>query len=100
MEANVTSQANHEQGCLDTTPFLQNTQEETKSSGDLIILKKSYVSRFTSYVDINLYSLTVAMLAVTGGVLFGYDLGIISGAILQLRDEFCLGIVRSEVRLF
>ena len=102
METNATSQTNHEQGWLDTTPFLQNmntTQQETKSS-DESIKSKSCVFRLTSYVDINLYPLTVAVLAVTGGVLFGYDLGIISGAILQLRDEFCLGILRSEVRLF
>ena len=29
-------------------------------------------------------------MAALGGILFGYDVGIISGALLQLRDEYNL----------
>ncbi|QDH16825.1 sugar porter family MFS transporter [Swingsia samuiensis] len=39
----------------------------------------------------------VAMIAATGGLLFGYDTGIISSALLQIREEFHLSTIGSEI---
>ncbi|KAL4235583.1 hypothetical protein ACF0H5_003979 [Mactra antiquata] len=44
-----------------------------------------------------IYILSASVMASLGGVLFGYDMGIISGAILQLRDVFCLSCLDQEL---
>ncbi|XP_052776267.1 solute carrier family 2, facilitated glucose transporter member 12-like isoform X2 [Mya arenaria] len=45
----------------------------------------------------NCYVLSASVMASLGGVLFGYDIGIISGAVLQLRDVFCLSCLDQEL---
>lgn len=44
----------------------------------------------------NCYLSTTAIMASLGGILFGYDIGIISGAILQIQDVFCLTCLDQE----
>lgn len=44
-----------------------------------------------------LYLIMSACMAALGGVLFGYDIGIVSGAILQLRIKFQLDCVKQEM---
>ena len=39
---------------------------------------------------LQVYVNVAAAMAALGGILFGYDVGIISGALLQLRDEYHL----------
>ncbi len=39
----------------------------------------------------------IAIIAATGGLLFGYDNGIISGALLQLKTDFHLSTFAQEV---
>ncbi|KAK3752702.1 hypothetical protein QZH41_006616 [Actinostola sp. cb2023] len=41
--------------------------------------------------------LLASSMAGLGGVLFGYDIGIVSGAILQLRDEFDMDCFQQEM---
>jgi len=44
-----------------------------------------------------LYLIMAACMAALGGVLFGYDIGIVSGAILQLRAEYQLNCTKQEM---
>ncbi|XP_029185317.2 solute carrier family 2, facilitated glucose transporter member 12-like isoform X1 [Acropora millepora] len=44
-----------------------------------------------------LYLVMAAVMAALGGVLFGYDIGIVSGAILQLRLKFELNCIKQEM---
>lgn len=37
-----------------------------------------------------LFAIRVAIIASTGGLLFGYDIGVVEGALPQLRDEMHL----------
>ena len=73
------------------TPLVINSEEEKGAPVN------SLAYRVVSRLRADVYIIAAALLATAGGVLFGYDLGIISGAILQLRDEFCLGLVEMEV---
>eukprot|EP00058_Branchiostoma_floridae_P020853 XP_002606343.1 hypothetical protein BRAFLDRAFT_67586 [Branchiostoma floridae] len=43
------------------------------------------------------YVLLASVMAALGGVLFGYDIGIVSGALLQLREELHLGCLQQEM---
>ena len=91
---------NFELETSDSTPFLSNqlsTEQEVIKEDILSKPKGRATGRYLEGIRVNIYIWGAAILATTGGVLFGYDLGIISGAILQLRQEFCLGIVKSEV---
>ncbi|XP_060062554.1 solute carrier family 2, facilitated glucose transporter member 10-like [Ylistrum balloti] len=45
----------------------------------------------------NCYLGLAAVMASLGGILFGYDIGIISGAVLQLQDQFCLSCFQREL---
>ncbi|XP_076088552.1 solute carrier family 2, facilitated glucose transporter member 10-like isoform X1 [Mytilus galloprovincialis] len=45
----------------------------------------------------SLYVLAASVMASLGGILFGYDIGIISGAILQLKEKFCLSCFDQEL---
>ncbi|XP_033738281.1 solute carrier family 2, facilitated glucose transporter member 10-like [Pecten maximus] len=45
----------------------------------------------------NCYLSLAAVMASLGGILFGYDIGIISGAVLQLQDQFCLSCFQREL---
>ena len=46
------------------------------------------------------YIWAAGCIACVCGLVFGYQLAIIGGALLQVRNEFCLGILQSEVMLF
>ena len=94
-----TSKVETELDASDITPFLPTHEptDEVPIAGDTYI--KPQARSLTNYISgthFNIYVWATAILAIAGGILFGYDLGIISGALLQLRQEFCLGIVRSE----
>ena len=43
------------------------------------------------------YIWAAGCIACVCGLVFGYQLAIIGGALLQVRNEFCLGILQSEV---
>ncbi|KAI8499149.1 hypothetical protein Bbelb_229130 [Branchiostoma belcheri] len=43
------------------------------------------------------YVILASVMAALGGVLFGYDIGIVSGALLQLREELQLGCFQQEM---
>src|ERR1041384_2846356 len=43
------------------------------------------------------YAAFIALAAALGGLLFGYDTSVISGAILFVRDEFKLGSLQTEL---
>ena len=98
---NIISQINFELETSDSTPFLPTSisTEQDISNGDILIKQKGNEIGFLAGLRVPIYIWAAAILATTGGILFGYDLGIISGAILQLRQEFCLGIVKSEVMI-
>lgn len=61
---------------------------ETEESGLIAALPSSPPSKRFLY--------TVTFFAAIGGFLFGYDTGVISGALLFLRPEFCLSEVQVE----
>ena len=46
------------------------------------------------------YIWAAGFIACVCGLVFGYQLAIIGGALLQVRNDFCLGILQSEVILF
>ena len=64
------------------------SQEETHHPGTT--MSTSTVSRPSPFV------IQVTLLAGLGGILFGYDLGVISGALPQLMDTFHLSTKQSE----
>lgn len=43
------------------------------------------------------YVFAASVMASLGGILFGYDIGIISGAVLQLKSKFCLSCFDQEL---
>lgn len=45
----------------------------------------------------NKYNILSSLLATCGGLLFGYDMGIVSGALLQLKNEFDLSCTKQEI---
>ncbi|XP_003737234.1 proton myo-inositol cotransporter [Galendromus occidentalis] len=47
-------------------------------------------------VQTTVYLYVAALLSAVGGFLFGYDTGVVSGALLQLRDHFKLDLVWQE----
>ena len=96
-------QHNLELETTDSTPFLLTSPtEEGIDKQDILINPEGTgtatgTGRYVATLSAYKYIYAAGVLATTGGVLFGYDLGIISSAILQLRQEFCFGIVKSEV---
>ncbi|XP_021374805.1 solute carrier family 2, facilitated glucose transporter member 12-like isoform X2 [Mizuhopecten yessoensis] len=65
---------------LDTSPVVSPTHHQRPSE-----------------VSPNCYLGLAAVMASLGGILFGYDIGIISGAVLQLQDQFCLSCFQREL---
>ena len=47
--------------------------------------------------NINIFVILVAAITSIGGLLFGYDTGVISGAILFIRDDFILSSTAQEI---
>ncbi|XP_071807805.1 solute carrier family 2, facilitated glucose transporter member 10-like [Asterias amurensis] len=43
------------------------------------------------------FVVVAAIMSALGGILFGYDIGIVSGALLQLREEFELSCLQQEM---
>ena len=82
----------------DTTPLLTNSTSaiQKDNANDENENRVSLQAIFQMFC-LHIYIIATAMVGVIGGILFGYHLGIISGALLQMRDHFCLGIVESEV---
>ena len=56
------------------------------------------IHKVTKWCHRNLYICATVLLAGVCGLLFGYQLAIIGGALLQIREEFCLGVLQNEVK--
>ncbi|KAI6661314.1 Solute carrier family 2, facilitated glucose transporter member 12-like [Oopsacas minuta] len=94
---NVNIKSIPEQDTSDDTPFLPIKSHSNQNITTYNTIHRSIIVNILTKINFNIYIWTAAVLAIAGGILFGYDLGIISGAILQLRNEFCFGIVKSEI---
>ncbi|KAK3089696.1 hypothetical protein FSP39_005693 [Pinctada imbricata] len=73
---------------------------------DKIELEGRHLTALTAVVDVedtsrspcgSCYVVLASVMASLGGILFGYDIGIISGAVLQLREVFCLSCTQQEL---
>ena len=60
---------------------------------------KGRINKFNRWSRSYVYIWAAGFLACVCGLLFGYQLAIIGGALLQLRSEFCLGILQNEVSI-
>ena len=87
---------NSEEAASVTTPLIQNkfSQKAETTNGPN---SKGKINRLRSWSRGFVYIWAAAFLACVCGLLFGYQLAIIGGALLQLKSEFCLGILQNEV---
>lgn len=84
----------------DTTSLLEPESLGHGSNGlleQLQLVQPQNVERSCCSQKPLLYLTMAACMAGLGGVLFGYDIGVVSGAILQLRAEFSLDCTQQEM---
>ena len=74
-----------------TTPLVHNVLASNSQNTRTTVLTR-WLRRYV-------YIWAAAFIAGVCGLLFGYQLAIIGGALLQLKSEFCLGVLQSEVSL-
>lgn len=87
-------------GSRDSTSLLDSETSDHVSShlaDELELVQPNFVESSCCPQMPFLYLIMVACMAALGGVLFGYDIGIVSGAILQLREEFRLDCIKQEM---
>ncbi|XP_069128335.1 solute carrier family 2, facilitated glucose transporter member 12-like [Argopecten irradians] len=61
------------------------------------VVSPTHQTSQVSAISPNCYLGLAAVMASLGGILFGYDIGIISGAVLQLQEQFCLSCFQREL---
>ncbi|KAJ7373800.1 hypothetical protein OS493_009122 [Desmophyllum pertusum] len=84
----------------DTTSLLDHESADLMSNGlleELQLVQPQFVESSCCPQKPLLYLTMAACMAALGGILFGYDIGIVSGAILQLRAEFQLDYTKQEM---
>ncbi|XP_065670487.1 solute carrier family 2, facilitated glucose transporter member 10 isoform X4 [Hydra vulgaris] len=81
----------------DTMFLLNKDKKDSFDESDVRCLLVSKTSCKKSFKRYNLLILLASFIASLGGILFGYDIGIISGAMLQLRVEFNLSCLQQEM---
>ena len=74
-----------------TTPLVHNVLASNSQNTRTTVLTR-WLRRYV-------YIWAAAFIAGVCGLLFGYEVAIIGGALLQLKSEFCLGVLQSEVSL-
>lgn len=87
-------------GRRDTTSLLDPEPSRHASSSiaeELHLVQPQFVKSSCCPQNSLMYLIMAACMAALGGVLFGYDIGIVSGAILQLRNEFHLDCIEQEM---
>lgn len=87
-------------GGRDTTSLLEPESSDPVSNGmveQLQLIQPQFVESTCCPQNPLLYLTLAACMAALGGILFGYDIGIVSGAILQLRTEFQLNCTNQEM---
>ncbi|XP_077991663.1 solute carrier family 2, facilitated glucose transporter member 12-like [Glandiceps talaboti] len=91
---------------LDTVLLLSQTdddleEEQNGKAMDSLELEElqpvNHVSNHGNKDKMTGYVVLAAAMAAIGGIMFGYDIGIISGAQLQLRDEFQLSCLEEAI---
>ncbi|KAL9980903.1 hypothetical protein ACROYT_G009544 [Oculina patagonica] len=87
-------------GGRDTTSLLEPDSSDPMRNGlveELQLVQPQFVESTCCPQKPLLYLTMAACMAGLGGILFGYDIGIVSGAILQLRTEFQLDCTKQEM---
>lgn len=87
-------------GRRDTTSLLDPESSDDMNSHlveQLELVQPQFVNGSCCPESSFIYLVAAAGVAAVGGVLFGYDIGIVSGAILQLRSEFQLDCTKQEM---
>ena len=87
---------NSEETTSVTKPLIQN-QETKKESTTVDNNKRGRINRLSRWLRRYVYIWAAAFIAGVCGLLFGYQLAIIGGALLQLKSEFCMGVLQNEV---
>ncbi|XP_062506936.1 solute carrier family 2, facilitated glucose transporter member 12-like [Corticium candelabrum] len=82
----------------DRTATLNSEDDEEEHSGNELCPKveDNETSNFTASEVMTWYVWLAAAMAALGGILFGYDVGIISGALLQLKCDFDMTLTERE----
>ncbi|XP_006812575.1 solute carrier family 2, facilitated glucose transporter member 12-like [Saccoglossus kowalevskii] len=83
---------------LDTVLLLSQNDEDMEDDLDNKSLEPlELVQSHQQQNRVTAYLVLASVMAAFGGILFGYDIGIISGALLQLREVFHLDCFQQEV---
>ncbi|KAI6647915.1 Solute carrier family 2, facilitated glucose transporter member 12-like [Oopsacas minuta] len=81
----------------ETSPLIYYKSPQKKSNVSYVNYETGMFESFTRRCRPYVYIWASAYIACVCGLLFGYQLAIIGGALLQLKTQFCLGILQSEV---
>jgi len=100
MEPSIDDAGDFYVGGRDTTNLLEPESSDPLINGmveQLQLIQPQFVESTCCPQNPLLYLTLAACMAALGGILFGYDIGIVSGAILQLRAEFQLDCTNQEM---